>query len=136
MEEQPGLSDQYRTASPWPLFVAVGFAIAEVGVFVNVFPLAVGGIVLLGISVAGILRESGYVERPWRVLGGLGVVFAVLGAVLVATQVAPGSVSLGSIVTNPNGVVGRGLAVAVAGVMLVAAGVASQAAGRTRQVSP
>jgi hypothetical protein len=133
MEEQPGLSDQYRTASPWPLLVAVGFALAEVGVFLGVFPLAVGGVLLLGGSVAGILGESGYARRPWRTLALLGVGFTALGGVLVATQVPGASVGLLEVVTDPNGVVGRGLAVAVAGVMLVAASVASQAAGRTQQ---
>ncbi|ELZ20583.1 cox cluster protein [Halosimplex carlsbadense 2-9-1] len=133
MEEQPGLSDQYRTASPWPLLVAVGFALAEIGVFLGVFPLAVGGVLLLGGSVAGILGESGYASRPWRALALLGAGFAALGGLLVATQVPGSSVGLLEIVTDPNGVVGRGLAVAVAGVMLVAAAVASQAAGRTQQ---
>jgi len=129
MEEQPGLSDEYRTASPWPLFVALGFALSEVGVFLGVFPVAVGGIVLLGASVAGILAESGYADRPWRVLAGLGVAFGVIGVAVVATQVAPGSVAVGDVVSEPNGVVGRGLAIVVAGVMLVAAGGAGQIAG-------
>lgn len=133
MEEQPGLSDQYRTASPWPLLVAVGFALSEVGVFLNIFPIAVGGVLLLGGSVAGILAESGYATRPWRTLAILGVVFAALGGVLVATQI-PGSTDLLAVVADPNGVVGRGLAVAVAGVMLVVAGATSQAVGRTQGV--
>ncbi|WP_459192439.1 DUF7541 family protein [Halosimplex sp. J119] len=130
MEEQPGLSDQYRTASPWPLLVAVGFALAELGVFLGVFPIAVGGVLLLGGSVAGILAESGYARRPWRTLAILGVGFAVLGAVLVATQVSLSSPDLLGVVADPNGITGRGLAIAVAGVMLVVAGGVSQAAGR------
>ncbi|WP_415381082.1 cox cluster protein [Halosimplex sp. TS25] len=132
MEEQPGLSDQYRTASPWPLLVAVGFALSEVGVFLGVFPVAVGGILLLGASVAGILAESGYARRPWRTLAALGGGFTVLGAIVVATQVSPSSVDLLGIVGDPNGITGRGLAIAVAGVMLVVAGGVSQAAGRNR----
>jgi hypothetical protein len=133
MEEQPGLSDQYRTASPWPLLVAVGFALTEVGVFLGLFPIAVGGVLLLGGSVAGILGESGYTRRPWRTLALLGAGFALLGGALVATQVPGSSVSLLETVADPNGVVGRGLAVAVAGVMLVATGIVSQAVGRTGQ---
>jgi hypothetical protein len=134
MEEQPGLSDQYRTASPWPLLVAVGFALSEVGVFLGIFPVAVGGILLLGGSVTGILAESGYVQRPWRTLALLGGIFAGLGAALVATQIPGSSAGLLDIVADPNGVVGRGLAVAVAGAMLAAAGVTSQTLGRSRQV--
>mgnify|MGYP000070597229 FL=1 len=133
MEEQPGLSDQYRTASPWPLLVAVGFALTEVGVFLGIFPIAVGGVLLLGGSVAGILGESGYARRPWRTLALLGVGFFALGAALVATQTVGSSVNLAQTVADPNGVVGRGLAIAVAGIMLVAAGVTSQAVGRTEQ---
>ncbi|MFB6139473.1 MAG: cox cluster protein [Halosimplex sp.] len=135
MEEQPGLSDQYRTASPWPLLVAVGFALSEVGVFLGVFPVAVGGILLLGASVAGILTESGYSRRPWWTLALLGVGFVALGAVLVATQIPALSVDrLLGVVADPNGVVGRGLAVAVAGAMLAVAGVVSQAAGRSQDI--
>jgi len=134
MEEQPGLSDQYRTASPWPLLVAVGFALSEVGVFLGIFPIAVGGVLLLGGSVAGILAESGYATRPWRTLALLGLGFAALGAALVATQLPGTSMGLLDVVADPNGVVGRGLALAVAGVMLVLAGATSQAAGRSGTV--
>lgn len=131
MEEQPGLSDQYRTASPWPLLVAAGFALSEIGIFLGLFPVAVGGVLLLGGSVAGILRESGYVARPWRLLAGLGAAFALAGAAVVATQVAPGSLSIDSVVADPNGVVGRGLAVVAGGVMLLAAGATGSFAGRS-----
>lgn len=127
MEEQPGLSEEYRMASPWPLFVALGFALTEVGVFIGLFPVAVAGILLLGGSVTGILRESGYVTRTWRVLGGLGVGFALIGVAVVAA--APGAVDPGSVLADPGGVVGRGLAIVVAGVMLVAAGATGSALG-------
>jgi len=129
MEEQPGLSDQYRTASPWPLLVALGFTLSEVGVFLGVFPVAVGGILLLGGSVAGILAESGYATRPWRALGYLGVGFAVLGLIVVASQVSLGDLAVMDTIADPSGAVGRGLAVVVAGVMLVAAGLVGQTAG-------
>jgi len=132
MEEQPGLSDQYRTASPWPLLVALGFTLSEVGVFLGVFPVAVGGIVLLGGSVAGILTESDYATRPWRTLAFLGGGFAVLGVGVIATQVSPGSLAVLDVVSDPNGIVGRGLAIVAAGVMLVAAGAAGQVAGTRR----
>lgn len=122
MAEQPGVSDEYRMASPWPLFVALGFALSEVGVFMGVFAVAVGGILLLGASVTGILRESGYVTRTWRTLAALGAGFALLGVGIVATQVSPGSVPVAETVADPNGAVGRGLSVVVAGVMLAVAG--------------
>jgi len=129
MEEQPGLSEQYRTASPWPLLVALGFTLSEVGVFLNVFPVAVSGVLLLGGSVAGILGESGYTDRPWRTLAYLGVGFAVLGLALIASQVPPSDLAVLETVTDPNGAAGRGLAGVVAGLTLVGAGVAGGTAG-------
>jgi hypothetical protein len=95
-----------------------------------VFPLAVAGILLFGVTATGILRESGYIAQTWRVLAVFGGVFALLGAALVATQVSPGSVAVADVIADPNGIVGRGLAVAVAGVMLVAAGATGAVAGR------
>lgn len=68
MDENPGLSDQYRTASPWPLFVALGLPIAELGILFNIFPLTVGGMLLFFGSIAGMLTESGYASTPWRTL--------------------------------------------------------------------
>jgi len=133
MAEQPGVSDEYRMASPWPLFVALGFALSEIGVFLGVVPVAVAGVLLLGASVTGVLRESGYVRRPWRMLAGLGAGFTVLGVAIVATQVAPGSVDVGTLVADPDGVVVRGLAVAVAGVVLAGAGATGRALGARPQ---
>lgn len=82
MEEEPGLSDQYRKASPWPVFIALGLGIAEVGVFLDLIALAVGGLLLLVGSLAGILSESGYIATPWPFVGALGVVLASVGIVL------------------------------------------------------
>ncbi|MDL5363662.1 hypothetical protein [Halalkalicoccus sp. NIPERK01] len=84
MEEQPGLSDRHRKASPWPLFIALGLALAEVGVFLDLIAIAVGGLLLLVGSLGGILSEAGYAETPWPVVGALGLVLAVAGIVLTA----------------------------------------------------
>lgn len=117
----PGLSEQYRKASPWPLFVALGLAVSEVGVVLGLAPVAVGGLLLFGGSVAGILQEAGYVERPWPLLAGIGALLAVAGGVVIATQVTPST--LVASVLSPNGVTFRGLTIAGSGVILVAAGV-------------
>ncbi|WP_254537709.1 DUF7541 family protein [Halomarina litorea] len=132
MDDQPGLSDQYRMASPWPLFVALGLAISEVGVVLNILPLSVGGLLLLVGTTAGIVQEAGYTDRPWGVLGGLGAVLVAFGGVLVATQVSAVSVAaVTDTVTgafsgpNANAIVQRGLSVAFAGaIALVASRVA------------
>lgn len=79
MSDNPGLSDQYRRSSPWPLFVAVGLAISELGIVFPSLPLAVGGLVLFVGSVAGILTESGYVSRPLHVIGPFGGILLIVG---------------------------------------------------------
>lgn len=85
MEQQPGLSDQYRRSSPWPVFIALGFVLSELGVlFGGAFvPVAVGGVVLLESSVVGILRESGYAETLWAPAFAVGVLFSAAGGVLL-----------------------------------------------------
>lgn len=120
MDDEAGLSDQYVSASPWPLFVAAGFAVAELGVFVGIFPLAVFGLLLFGGSVAGILTESGYTARPWPTMLALGAVLAVAGVGIVLWQTSPSAISIDQFGTN--GVLSRALAIAVAGLGLAAAG--------------
>jgi len=79
MEETPGLSDQYRKASPWPLFIALGVPISEIGLVFDIFPVAVGGLLLFCGCIAGMLQESGYVELPWTALGVMAALLFVFG---------------------------------------------------------
>ena len=104
---EPGLSDQYRRASPWPLFVALGLTLSEIGVVFGSRAVSIGGILLLSGSVVGILRESGYAATLWKATVGLGVLFAGLGAAVM-------------ILTDA---VFRGSYVAIAGGLLLACGV-------------
>ena len=110
MDDNPGLSEQYRTASPWPLFVALGIPVSEIGLLFDLFPIAVGGLVLFCGSIAGMIDEVGYVEAPWRPLGALAVLCLAVGAVLFVA------------VSQPT----RGAAVIVAGALLFAGGVAGR----------
>lgn len=82
MDEDPGLSDQYRAASPWPLFVALGIPISELGILFDVFALSIGGLILFCGSIAGMAREAGYVGSAWRALAVLGVGCLAFGAAL------------------------------------------------------
>jgi hypothetical protein len=123
MDDQPGLSDQYRMSSPWPLIVVLGLVFSELGLLFNVFAVAVGGLLLFVGSIAGIVLESGYAERPWTVLAGLGVVLCVLGVLVTVTQLD--SVTLDAVVTvigQPNGIVARGVELLIAGVVAVVVG--------------
>ena len=123
MDDQPGLSDQYRMSSPWPIIVVLGLVFSELGLLFNVFPVAVGGLLLFVGSIAGILLESGYAERPWNLLLVLGAVLVVLGAVLTVTQISTVTFdALVGVVLRPNEIVGRGAAMVVAGVVIVVAG--------------
>ncbi|MFB6164539.1 MAG: hypothetical protein ABEJ31_05220 [Haloarculaceae archaeon] len=134
MSEGTGVSDQYRMASPWPMFVALGLAIAEVGIFIGLFSVAVGGQLLFAGSVAGILKESGYVDELWTTLLGFGVFLAVAGAALFASQVTLDASVVLNVIQHPGGygrVVPRALAIALAGLILLAVGVT----GRTLEDS-
>jgi hypothetical protein len=123
MEEQRGLSDQYRKASPWPLFIAVGLAIAEVGVFLDVVAFAVGGLLLFVGSVAGILSESGYLSTPWPFVGGLGMVLAAVGIVLMTLYPGDsGAIDIGL----------RAIAIAIAGVLCMGGSIAGRVLLRDR----
>lgn len=108
-------------SSPWPVFVAIGLAISEVGVVLALLPLAVGGLLLFAGSVAGILAESGHVDSPWPLLAGLGVVLFVLGTGVYLYSGAPVSVAV-VIETLEVGqtVAYRGVSIVTAGLLAVA----------------
>mgnify|MGYP006282496053 FL=1 len=96
-------------ASPWPLFIALGVPIAELGILFGLFPLSVGGLLLFGGSVAGMATESSYARTPWRAM------------VIVAIPLA--ALGLGFIYTSIN-LPDRGFAIIAAAVILVAGGLA------------
>lgn len=121
-EVEPGLSEQYRKASPWPVFVALGFVISEIGVVLGLFPVTVGGLLLFGATVAGILSESGYVVRPWRSLVVLAVALLALGLLAIGLNVDPGSLSVAALLDPSRPFVYRGTAIAAAGLILAAVG--------------
>lgn len=121
------------TASPWPLLVALGVAVSEVGVVLALFPVAVAGLLLFAGSVAGILGESGYADSPWPVMTWIGAALAVAGVVV---YVAGGGVLDASGVAAALGDSGstplRGLAIVAAGVLAVVVSVAGRRWGAER----
>lgn len=110
--------------SAWPPFVALGFAISEVGVFLNLPSVAVGGILLFGGSIAGILVDASFTSSPWPSLGVVGAGFTALGAFVWASQVQTYAIGRFLAVAQANGVAMRGEAILVAGVLLLVGTVA------------
>lgn len=113
-----GVGEQFRRASAWPPFVAIGLAISEVGVVLNLVPVSIGGILLFGGSLAGILVDASITESPWPSLGAIGVVFGALGGVMWASQLQQYTLSRLFAVANTNAIAMRGEAVVAAGALL------------------
>ncbi len=97
MDENPGLSEQYRRASVWPLFVALGIPISEIGILFGIPALSVGGLLLFCGSVSAMINEAGYTETPWNALmacaillfiGGAGILYADAHVSLKAAHLA------------------------------------------------
>jgi len=119
-EVSPGLSDQYRKASPWPMLVAFGFVISEVGVVLGVFPITVGGLLLFAGTVAGILSESNYVRRTWLSIASIAAILAVLGALAVGLHIDLASVTVSALLDPARPFVYRGTSILAAAVILFA----------------
>ncbi len=116
MNEEPGLSDQYRKSSPWPMLIALGIVFSEVGIVLALFPVAVGGLVLLLGSIGGILRETEYVSSPWPVFFGLSVALVAVGMSLFSFAGGTISQSL-TISAADSSIALRGLSIAAAGLV-------------------
>lgn len=121
MSDTPGVNEGYRKSSPWPIFVAFGLAISEVGVFVPLFPVAVGGLLLFAGSVAGILHEAGTVRDAWTAFGVLGGALAAFGIALYLYTGAPLTVDQ-LVVTIEVGATPGGGSVAYRALAIVTAG--------------
>jgi hypothetical protein len=123
-ERNRAVTDDKPSASLWPMFVAFGLAIAEIGVVVGVFVFTVVGFLMFTGAVTGILYESGYVEKAWQTLGVLATVVLVLGfGVFLGFGGVVGGTELVSV---PNAVAYRGLSMIAAGLLtLLTAGVGS-----------
>lgn len=118
------VNDHKPSASLWPMFVAFGLAIAEIGVVVGVFLFTVVGFLAFTGAVTGILYEAGYVENAWGTLGVLAAVVLALGfGVFLAFGGVVGGAEL---VAVPNAIAYRGLSMIAAGFLtLLTAGVGS-----------
>lgn len=86
------MSDKFKTddrsteASPWPILVAFGITLSEIGILFGIHLLSIGGLLLFVGTVAGIFRESGYMVRPERAVGIQGVALIGIGLALIAAN--------------------------------------------------
>lgn len=103
MSDSSDSDSTFTGASPWPLFVAIGFALSEVGVVLGLRPVSVAGLLLFVGSVAGILTEAEYIAEPAKTAGVQGLILVGLGILLI-TQ-------------NQNGTTIRGQSIAIAGIL-------------------
>lgn len=122
-ESQSGLPEASSKSSAWPLVVVLGLVCSEVGILFNLYPVSVGGLVLFVAGVSGIVDETGYVDSPWRLMGGLSLTLVVLGLLVVSTQVDGGLAAFRSQVAADNGVSQRGFTIAATGAVMAVAAV-------------
>lgn len=118
-DDKLGSPTRIHRVSPWPPFVALGFAVAEIGIVLNLVTLTIGGILLFGGSVAGILYETKYVTSPWRTLVVLGSMFVVGGVAIAGSQVDQLSLEVLLQSEPTNAIAMRGEAIIIAGLLLV-----------------
>ncbi|WP_394743009.1 DUF7541 family protein [Natronococcus roseus] len=112
MTDRSTETEQPPTSSPWPVLIAAGLVLSEIGILVDVLPVAIGGLVLLASSVTGFITESGHASSPWPLAIGFGALFVVLGAGLYAV----GTEQVVAADGDPFGLATRGVALATAGV--------------------
>lgn len=125
-DEKIGSPTRIHRVSPWPPFIALGFAVAEIGIVLNLVSIAIGGLLLFGGSVAGILSETKYVRRPSRTLVFLGGLFVVAGAVIYGSQVGQFAVAVPLTGEPINAIAMRGEAITVAGLLLLVGAIVSR----------
>ncbi|CAI49317.1 uncharacterized protein NP_2452A [Natronomonas pharaonis DSM 2160] len=119
------MADRYDKTSPWPLVIVLGLVLSEIGILFNVYPVAIAGLVMFVGSVSGIISEAGYVASPWRLVSGLGLFLAVVGALVIWTQLDAVSVDAAAtaVAVPANDIVQRGVTIAATGGVLAIGGV-------------
>lgn len=121
MTRRPVANGAARRTSQWPIVVALGLVLSEIGVFFGSVPLAIGGLILFAGSCSGLVHEAGYAPSPTRPMGWFGALFVLLGTSLWVTSVS--TVTIPALLAAPanDGLALRGAAIVVAGGLLVAA---------------
>lgn len=108
--------------SGWPILVALGIAVGELGVLFGIVPVAVGGVVLFGVGGAAIARESGYAADRWRPLAGIGAVIGALSLGVWSLRVYELSLDAYLVRASADGIALRAAVVFGAAFVLVCSG--------------
>ena len=103
MSDESNPNSTYTGASPWPLFVALGFTLSEIGIVLGLRPVSVAGLLLFVGAVSGILTEAGYISQPTRATGVQGLALIGVGGLLI--------------IENQTGTTIRGQSIAIAGIL-------------------
>lgn len=120
--EDERMADRYHKTSPYPVVIALGLVLSEIGILFNFYPVAVGGLLLFVGSVSGIVHEAGYVTSPWRLGRWLGAVLVVVGLLVVSTQVDGGVSAYLTQLSVQDGITQRGFTIAATGLFVTVAG--------------
>ena len=105
MSNESNTSSSPVRTSPWPPFVAISFALSEVGVLLNLRPVSVGGLLLFVGSITGMVTESKYRSRSTLAAGLQGIALVGIGSVLI--------------IQNQTGTTIRGQSIVIAGVLVL-----------------
>lgn len=116
------MDDPDRTASPWPILVALGIAVGELGVLFGFVSLAVGGILAFGLGAASILREADVVRGRARPVLGVGILIGALGLLVWSLRVYHPTLDAYLAMAATDGIAARAAIVVGAAVLLVAGG--------------
>ncbi len=112
-----------RRSSAWPLVAALGIVATEAGVLFGLLAIAIGGVVAVGASCAGMLHEAGYATDPWLPLRRIGTVVAGVSTavwIAVAPAITPTAL-IDAAVTD--GIAVRAAVILGAALLLILAGI-------------
>lgn len=116
------MADAPRRSSPYPILVALGLAVGEVGVLFGLVPVAVGGVLLFGGAAAGVARESGVAGSTWRALAAVGATIGTASLLVWGLRADAWAPAAFRAAAAADGIAVRAAVVVGAAVLLVGAG--------------